>query len=253
MTVHKLRKFTLLTAMLLFPVTIYYMSPYLIFQAAFQSAVNGSFILFCLMTVLSVPFGRIFCAFLCPAGAVQECAAQVTEKPAKRRKLYVLKYVIWAVWLSAVTVCYVINGIDRIDPFFMTEHGISVSRIQDYIIYYGIIILVVIPAMTGGKRAFCHYFCWMAPFMAAGTVLRRKIGLRGLAVAVKNDGCVSCGKCSKNCPMSIDVMEEIGHGSVKSLECIQCGECIEGCPKKVLGYGMIKAERSTERKDKNGK
>lgn len=134
MTVHKLRKFTLLTAMLLFPVTIYYMSPYLIFQAAFQSAVNGSFILFCLMTVLSVPFGRIFCAFLCPAGALQECAAQVTEKPAKRRKLYVLKYVIWAVWLSAVTVCYVINGIDSIDPFFYD--GTRYFRVADTGLYH---------------------------------------------------------------------------------------------------------------------
>ena len=233
----KLRKCLQLISLLLFPVTIYYLSPYLIINAAFHSVVNGSFIVFCLMTVLSIPFGRLFCAYLCPAGSIQEAEFDVKDKKTNNKRGNIVKYVIWAVWLSAVTACYIINGISEIDPFFMTDHGISVSEITDFVIYYGIILLIFLPSLIWGKRALCHYICWMAPFMVLGTKIRRLLHLPGLHIkAADKNSCVSCGKCSNVCPMSLDVVSELKNGSIKNLECIQCGACAAGCPKKVLKY-----------------
>ncbi len=237
----RFRKFIIIVSLLLFPVTLYYFSPALIINAGLSGIINGSFIVFALMMLLSIPFGRFFCGWLCPAGGLQECAFAVNSNTPKQGWKNYIKYVIWLVWLTAVIWCYFNHGkIVKIDFFFETENGISVSSIQSYIIYYGIVCLIFIPCVLFGKRVFCHYFCWMAPFMALGTKIRRILHLPGLHIKVKDENnCVGCGKCSKECPMGIDVVGAVKEGRIKSAECIQCGACVDGCPKNVLAYGMI--------------
>lgn len=235
----KLRKLLLIVSLLLFPVTLYYFSPVLIINGALNGIINGSFIVFMLMFLLAVPFGRLFCGYLCPAGGLQECTFAVNGKYPKQGWKNRVKYAIWAVWIVAVLVCYVLgNEITAVDFFFETTGGISVTNVQSYIIYYGIILLIFVPAVLFGKRVFCHYFCWMAPFMVLGTKLRRVLHLPGLHIKVKNrDSCIACGKCDRECPMGIQVSEFVAEGQVRSMECIQCGACVDGCPKKVLAYG----------------
>ena len=235
-----IRKALLIFSLLLFPVTLYYFSPALIINAAFDGIVNGSFIVFLLMFILSIPFGRFFCGYLCPAGGLQECAFAVNSKSPKQGFRNAVKYIIWAVWIAAVIFFYFKKGeIVGVDFLYETNCGISVSDIHSYIIYYGIVMLIFIPSILFGKRVFCHYFCWMAPFMIFGTKLRKLLHLPGLHIKIKNeDACVSCGKCSQNCPMGINVSEQIAKGGINSAECIQCGACIDTCPKKVLSYGM---------------
>lgn len=246
----RIRKLLLITSLLLFPITLYYFSPALIINAGLNGIINGSFIVFVLMFFMSVPFGRLFCSYLCPAAGLQECAFAVNEKKPKQGRLNYLKFAIWGIWLTIVGLCYLHGGeIAEIDFFFETENGISVSTVQSYIIYYGIICLVLIPAVLFGKRAFCHYFCWMAPFMILGVKLRSALHLPGIHIkADKKSSCIACGRCSNVCPMGIDVMNEISNERINNQECIQCGVCIDHCPKNVLAYGFIKGKDH-----KNGK
>lgn len=236
----KIRKMFLMVSLLLFPVTLYYFSPALIINAGLNGIVNGSFVVFVFLFLLSVPFGRLFCAYLCPAGGLQECVFAVNERNPRQGWRNTIKFVIWGIWLAIVIGCYFYGGkIEKTDFFFETENGISVSSVQSYIIYYGIICLVLIPSLLGGKRTFCHYFCWMAPFMILGTKLRRFFYLPGLHIKVnEKNKCVSCGRCSKICPMGIDVMDKMKYKRINHPECIQCGECVDHCPKNVLAYGM---------------
>lgn len=242
-----IRKLFITISLLLFPITLYYFSPALIINAGLNGIINGSFIVFLLLFLFSIPFGRFFCAYFCPAGGLQECAFAINEKKPGQGWRNYIKYIIWAVWLCAVALCYVHNGkITAVEFFFETENGISVSSVQSYIIYYGIICLIFIPSLLFGKRTFCHYLCWMAPFMVLGTKLRRLLHLPGLHIKVqKREQCISCGKCRKACPMSIDVVNEIENGQIKNAECIACGACVDCCPRNVLSYGM------TERREKN--
>ena len=160
MTLQKIRKFTLIISMMLFQITIYYFSPYLIIMAAMQHIINGSFIVFSMMFILGLFFGRLWCGFLCPTGGMCECFAQISDKTPKQGWHNYIKYGIWLVWLSGIIICHVLGKGDyTIQPFFMTEHGISISDIYGYIIYYGIVILFLIPALIHGKRANCHYIC----------------------------------------------------------------------------------------------
>ena len=72
MTRQRIRKLLLITSLLLFPITLYYFSPALIISAGVKGIINGSFIVFTLMFLLSIPFGRLFCSHFCPAGGLQD-------------------------------------------------------------------------------------------------------------------------------------------------------------------------------------
>ena len=239
-----IRKLSLVISLLLFPITLYYFSPALIMNGALNGIINGSFIVFALMLILSIPFGRIFCSWLCPAGGLQECAFMINDKRPKQGWKNSIKYVIWGIWIVVVILCYIYSGeIIAVDFFYETKSGISVSDVQSYIIYYGIVCLIFIPSVLFGKRVFCHYFCWMAPFMVLGRKLGTLLHLPGLHIRVKNkENCVSCGKCSNACPMCIDVAEQVRNGKIRSSECIQCGVCVNHCPKKILSYGMKRSK-----------
>ncbi|MBO4807825.1 MAG: 4Fe-4S binding protein [Lachnospiraceae bacterium] len=237
----KIRRTIILISFLLFPITIYYFSPALIIQGAAQHIINGSFIVFVLMFVLSMFLGRVWCGYLCPAGGLQECVGRCNDKPAKQGWRDNIKYVIWIIWIGIIVTAFIMGKNEvTIDPFFQTDHGISISEIYGYVIYYGVILILVAPALIHGKRATCHYICWMAPFMVIGSKVGRFLHLPQLHVEADKSACVSCGRCSKVCPMGLDVKEMVSEGkNSKCSECIQCGACIDECPKKVLKYKMV--------------
>lgn len=227
----------MIISLLLFPVTLYYLSPALIIMGAFEGIITGSFVAFAAMLIGSIFFGRIFCGYICPAGSLQDCAALITDKKPKLGWRNNLKYIIWIVWIAAVIFSFLIHkGAFSLDVFYQTEYGISVTNVYSYVIYYGIVLLFFMPALISGKRASCHYFCWMAPFMVIGSRIGRLLHVKRLRLKWDKDKCMSCGICDKACPMSIDVSRRVKQSEMYDDECILCGECVDKCPKKVISY-----------------
>lgn len=72
-------KLLLIISLLLFPITIWYMSPYLIIQGAMEEIITGSFVVFTCMLLGSIFFARLFCAWLCPMGATEVLKKGVSE------------------------------------------------------------------------------------------------------------------------------------------------------------------------------
>ena len=237
----KIRKTIIMISFLLFPITIWYFSPYLIIQAAMEHIINGSFIVFVTMLVLSMFLGRVWCGYLCPVGGLGECLSRINDNPVKQGWRDKIKYVIWTLWIIAVIITFILGKNDvTINPFYMTNHGISVSEIYNYIIYYGVLFLMVLPALLHGKRAACHYICWMAPFMVIGSTIGRFLHLPQLHIEADKDACVSCRKCNQACPMGLDVRKMVESGTNhKCSECVLCGACVDNCPKKVLKYKWV--------------
>ncbi len=235
----KVRKGLIIISFLLLPLTLYYFSPDLIIEGAFEGIVTGSFIIFGVLFLSSLIFGRAFCGWICPVGGLQECMMLASDKKAKGKKGNLIKYFIWTPWIFLIiTGAIAAEGLKNIDFFFRTAHGVSVSDIHALIIYFIVISVIVIMALTAGKRSFCHYVCWIAPFMIIGTKIKNILKYPSLLLKADSEKCVQCKLCTKKCPMSLEVDGMVQKKEMKNTECILCGECVDNCPKGVIKYKL---------------
>ena len=233
----KIRKTIILVSFFLFPITIFYFSPVTIVVGARLGIINGSFITFTLLLLTSLFLGRAFCGWVCPGGGIQEACFIANDRKSKGGRYNWIKYFIWVPWISIIVFFAIkAHGYHTIDPFLQTTHGISVAHPVDYVPFYIIVGLITILAFTTGKRGFCHYACWVAPFMVTGTKIRTFFKWPALRLTSDKEKCTSCKKCSTICNMSLDVMNMVQRGSMEDSECILCGICVEVCPKSVIKY-----------------
>ncbi|HWQ58637.1 MAG TPA: 4Fe-4S dicluster domain-containing protein [Clostridia bacterium] len=226
-------------AMFLFPLTFNYLSPYVSIDGAMAGLVSGSVAVFALQFLSGIFLGRAWCAWACPVAGVAEIGRSVNDRRVDIKKLAILRYSIFGVWFLALAGSFVLaGGIKGFDPLHLTESVVSIDTPLKFITYYLVLTLLVVLTFAIGRRGACHAICWMAPFMTAGELIGRALHIPQLKIRSTPKNCVSCGLCTKRCPMSIDVETEIKSGHIKSLACIRCGECADGCPKKVLRFGM---------------
>lgn len=239
----KVRKALVIISFLLFPLTIYYLSPYLIIMGAGEGIITGSFIVFGAMFLFSLFFGRLLCGWVCPVGGLQDCLMLANDKKAKGGRRDWIKYFIWVPWIILIAFAAISSGgFKKLDFLYMTFHGISISQPEAYIVYYAVIILITVLALTAGRRSFCHYVCWMAPFMVIGRKIGRTLRLPSLGLKAEQEKCVHCRKCSSRCPMSLDVDRMVARGSMENPECILCGECTANCPNNIIHYTMKRSK-----------
>ncbi len=235
----KIRKGLLLAMFLSFPVTIYYFSPALIIMGASEGVITGSFVVFSAMFAVSLFLGRSFCGWACPGAGLQEACFTARNRPVNGGRWDLVKYLIWAPWVAVIVLAAIrAGGLQTLDFTYQTDGGISVRDNQSYIIFYFIVILIAGLALGIGRRAFCHYVCWMAPFMIIGNGIRNLARLPALRLLAESELCIECKKCTDNCPMSLDVMAMAKKGTMKNTECILCGTCVDICPRRVIRYSF---------------
>ncbi|MBN1485710.1 MAG: 4Fe-4S binding protein [Chloroflexia bacterium] len=240
------RQALLLIALLIFPLTLYYFSPVLIIQGAAEGVVNGSMIVFGLMFLSALFVGRLWCGWFCPAGGLQEITASINERPATRA--HWLKWLIWLPWMGVILLMFVqAGGIRSVEPLYQLRGGLTLLQDFWYIIYYFILLLFLLPALIIGRRASCHYICWMAPFMILGRRLRNLLAWPSLRLRAEPEKCNECRRCNRVCPMSLDVLALVQKGSMEHDDCILCGSCVDNCPKDVLHYSFSAGLHSIER------
>ncbi len=242
----KIRNTVILILFLSFPIILNYFSPYLSMNAAFAGIVSGSLLLFGILFVSSLLVGRAFCGWVCPVGCFQDICMRINDK--HRPKHHWIKYLIWTPWFAFIVFGMIrAGGIKKIDPLYMTESGISVSEPLQYITYFMVLGIFLILALAIGRHAFCHYGCWIAPFMIFGRKIRNVFGWPSLQLLAKTESCIDCKTCTKNCPMSIDVWHRVKTGDMEHGDCILCGQCADNCRQSVIGYsfGLRKSRRKS--------
>jgi len=171
-----------------------------------------------LMLLLSLLFGRFYCGYLCPAGAVQEVAylAPVPKMVIKQKALQtaVRLLVLAAVLVAAFAFSFSLLSLFGIADFFL----LTVSAASA--IFAGIVLLSLVL-----YRPFCRFAC---PF---GAIVQGPAAASALKIR-RTDACIDCGRCEKACPT-----DEAKRDDAKG-ECYLCGRCLDVCPVAgALRYG----------------
>ena len=232
----KVRTTLLVLSGFLFPVTFFYLSPVVILAGASEGIVTGSFVVFGVLFLSALAFGRAFCGWVCPGGAIAGAAGRLRDRPLTRGWARWGKFGIWAPWLGAIALFAVqAGGLRRVEFTYMTWHGISVATWEGLIAFA--LVTLVIAGLTPlvGRRGFCHTLCWMAPFMVLGRAVANLARLPALRLRARQDKCVGCGACTRVCPMSLDVQRMVESGNLEQRDCILCARCADRCPKGVIG------------------
>jgi len=237
----KVRRIITLVTLLLFPVILNYLSPYVPISGAMEGVVTGSLLLFGLLFLSGIFFGRAWCGWVCPVAALSDFCQGINNKNVNVRALRIIRYSIFSVWAVFIIAMFVLaGGIKAIDPLHLTETGVSVDGPLKYIIYYFVLALLLVLTIVIGKRGACHAVCWMSPFLTAGIFFGRLLHIPQLRIRADASKCIGCKTCSAKCPMSIDVNNRLKEGCIQTADCVLCGECVEGCRKNALSYGIMK-------------
>jgi ferredoxin-type protein NapH len=177
-------------------------------------------------------------------GGLGDTLSCIHTKKAPGGKLNLIKFGIWFLGLATIAiVTYKSGGFTRIEPFYNVENGVSLYKVHSYRAFYIILGLLSLLAIIIGKRAFCHYICWMSPFMIIGRKISNFLKTPVLKLKAKKEACNSCGKCSTVCPMSLDVKSMVQTKKTENPECILCGECIDHCPQKAISYSFSNSDK----------
>jgi len=247
-----IRKAVQLVSLLAFPATIYYMSPAIPLMAAANGIVAGSLLFFLLLFVSAPLLGRLFCSWVCPAGAIGDLTTAVRPARVNRGRIHWIKYLIWVPWVGGLVMLLLrAGGVHSVQIDYATDHGLSVTDFHALVIYLIVVAVFLVLGLAVGKRAGCHTICWMAPFMIAGRFVGRRLGIPGIELRARSEACTACGTCTSGCPMSLPVSSMVAAGRMQHSDCSLCGSCVDRCPRKVIGFAWGNSDNGA--KGKRGK
>jgi len=192
---------------------------------------TSSFILFGIVLVSTIAFGRVFCSHLCPLGALQEWVRALGRKLGIRKDIELSKsvdryarYLKYAILVAIVYFSYrtgdlVFRGYD---PFNALMH--LGNEVDEKIVGYSVLALVLFSSLFT-KNWWGRYLC---PLGATLGIVRRMSPFR---IRRNERSCVGCGACDRSCPAGLDVSDV---SEVNSSDCISCLQCVKTCPKGSL-------------------
>lgn len=176
--------------------------------------------------LLTLGFRRAFCGYICPVGAVGEgmrCLAgklgikRIQPPAAVDRVLSLSKYVILAgvLWGTFAATELIFR---HVDPYF----AIVGAGTNEEVVWTAFLTLGVLAvASLFIAMPFCRWFCPL------GAVLNAVSHVGLTRVHRDAETCINCGRCTRACPMGIDVAKSTNKDGAS---CIACGECLQVCP-----------------------
>jgi polyferredoxin len=186
-------------------------------------------IIILLLTVLL--FGRVFCGFACPLGAIQEIISKINFK-SDVKKQKAVKYKIDISLKTATITRWIFFGIiivlaifwsfsvlQIINPF--TGFKIFTNPLAPLVLNPGISLILVIIASFFVYRPWCRLFC---PFGALASI----VGLFSRYNYKRTEDCNECGLCEKICPTHQAERDS------KKEECYYCNRCVDVCPQDAI-------------------
>jgi len=205
------------------------------FQSGIINDVHPSgLLIFLFISALSFLIKKSFCSYVCPIGFLSEMLSKIHFKIFKKglrvNKFidYPLRLIKYGLLIFFIYTIFFKMGEFAIKQFLYSSYNIIADikmltfftdlSMRTAIIFSSLIILSVLI-----RNFWCRYLC---PY---GALLGFLSFFSPFKIRRNEDTCVSCGKCDKVCPSSINVSKAL---NIISDECFACGKCIDVCPEK---------------------
>lgn len=190
-----------------------FLCPLTAVQNVFLKAGTAYLLLFLVPVIGALLTGRLFCGYVCPFGALQELlhlrkwALRVPERV--WRTLSWIRYALLAYLVARVLIVHTValQGFSPFKPLFTWGGTPATLAFTAAVALLSLVLF----------RPFCRVLC---PYGALLSILSRFSLLRASA----DDGCRSCGLCTRACPVGT-----IQDGKVDATECLLCGSCGNNC------------------------
>ena len=201
--------------------------------------VNAGIILFIVLILSTLVFGRFFCGWGCHLVALQDLCGWALKKMGMKPKAFRSRLLVF-VPLFAAFYMFVLPTLLRLyegrafpgftyhlttENFWATFPTAGIAILTFVVCGFLIVWLV-------GNKGFCTYGCpYGAFFFYADKVAPGKIRV--------TDDCEQCGHCTATCTSNVRVHEEVARfGMVVDAGCMKCMDCVSVCPKNALYFGF---------------
>ena len=164
-------------------------------------------------------FGRGWCGYACWTAMVLDLLPY-KRPPKERKKLGFLRYITFALSLAFVAALFLLNVHNKDRIMFW-------SFLAGNALYY--LAGIVLAFAFRDNRAFCKYLCPITVFLKPASYFSL------LRIRVDKTKCVSCGTCSRVCPMNVDILDP-SRKRLNGTECILCMECAAACKKDAIRF-----------------
>jgi len=196
----------------------------------------SAFTLLAIVLLFTIFFGRVFCGYFCPLGALQEMIRWFGRKIGIKKDVELpvvidkyaryLKYIILVV---IIVLSYKLGDLvfRNYDPYNALMH--LGNEWEEKVYGYSILIILLVTSLFT-KSFWCRYFC---PLGAALGVAKKFSFFR---LKRNEKTCIACNHCNDVCPAGLDVANS---DVVKSADCISCLNCVSDCPKNSLTVSIF--------------
>ena len=216
----------------------------------------------CVLTLLTLLFGRLYCSVICPLGVMQDIFAWLGKKAKKNRYSYSpekkwLRYIMLVLFIISLLVGGGVlakliapysaygriannllaplwqwgnNGLaylaERADSYAFYETEVWIKSGITFGIAVATLLIIGILAWRGG-RTYCNTIC------PVGTVLGFVSRFSWLKPVIDTSKCNGCGLCARNCKAACINSKE---HSIDYSRCVACMDCIGSCKKGAISY-----------------
>ncbi|AEV28052.1 hypothetical protein SpiGrapes_0188 [Sphaerochaeta pleomorpha str. Grapes] len=178
--------------------------------------------------LFAVIAGPVFCGWLCPLGSIQDwmrsLARKLKIKPitVPTRVDFVLSFSRYLLLFLIIRATYLSFNLVflKIDPYYALLHFYTGEVAPVALLVLALVLL----SSLFIERPWCRYLCPL------GALLGPLGKISFLKVKKPSATCISCGACSRACPVGLDPAKDL---VVKSARCIRCGLCETACPPKL--------------------
>ena len=203
------------------------------YVAKLHSAV---FIMLIALLIGLVLTGKSFCGWICPLGSIQQGLGWIGQHlwPRAYNKVprwleRILQYLKWAVlaWVLVQTARSTTLVFQDWDPYYnLYRIWTDEVAISGYVVTgLTVLLALFIP------RPFSRYACPLGAFNGIFNSFS--------FISIKRDAqtCNDCGRCSKVCPVNIDLCAST---TIRNIECTRCLKCIDVCPQNSRASDTLK-------------